>query len=209
MMMSRINPYIYGPQEFEEINIKSSIGRFVMNSCTVVPDKIYTKSRRKRTAAASVSGSKFIPRKPFTISLKPLDTPNAQFVNATPIDIHKMVYHVFNLTSNVNPVQVNVYPKDGESLNVFISVSNLPTPSNHTWNKTISHNTTHGSSFSEEDSTIMITKASLEKAIIAQAKDKRNTSSIFIGITFGGNYPFLTTIKLVCSLIQNIGKQLL
>ena len=196
-MFSTINPYIYGEQEEEKINVKSSVGRIVMESCDVAPKNDHYHHRRKR-AAATVPKKSLQPSQPFTMTLKPKGLPNLQFVNITPVDAQNMVYHVFNLSENIKPVHINLYPLNGHILSVYIRISQMPHPENYTWNYTIPHNIS-ALNISMKDSTIMITK---EKLMSALAETSESNITLFIGITHKGNemvHYFLFYLMVQCT----------
>ncbi len=182
-MMSTIQPYIYGEQDGYKID--SSIASMIMHNCTeVAPPEGPPSKRRKRRSVATLQGAPLTPKVPFVLSLKPKDIPTAEWVNATPVDVNKMIFHTVNLSTPLLPVQINIYPKTEQILSVYISTPDMPSLSNFTWNYTLPRNISQVDQLSEADFTIFLQTDALEMAL-NQSTITANTS-LFIGVRHYG-----------------------
>ena len=133
-VFSDINPFIYGEDENPMVN--SSVVIFGLSSCS---SKIQAKGNSTIPTddiVKDIPDGPLAPAVPFEIALVPKGVHNATCQKIKPTDVYKMVYHVFNVSEPAKPLQINIYPRGQEILDVFINVFKLPTPTRHIWNFT-------------------------------------------------------------------------
>lgn len=130
MLMMDLNPFIYG--ENSDNNVQSSVMDMRVCKCEVTthPDG----SRRKRSVPVT---STLNPVIPFTVSLVPKDLPEPEVVDKP--KAAGLVYHQIEISDPARPIQINIYPRDMELLNVYGDINQKPTVTNYTWNFTIPH----------------------------------------------------------------------
>lgn len=101
-------------------NVKSNIVTFGLSTCENKPRKAY-----KRAAPLE-------PKSAYTIEIPTVQDPvQPQVVNASPVNEHKMLYHIVNVTNAVEPFLLFIYPEENQTMEIYVSAFERPTPEKH------------------------------------------------------------------------------
>ncbi len=130
---SDINPFIYGEQD--EPPVQSSVAQFGLFSCS---SKVEAKGNDSTDVSdKGVEDGPLTPSVSFGVTLKPQAITKPDCTNSTPKDTFGMIYHGLEISNPPMPVQISIYPRQDEILEVYISANRLPNPANYMWNFTI------------------------------------------------------------------------